>query len=154
MMPRQNTNGFRTGSTKRIVWSGRHVLHSAGRSFTAGKKLAEVEFRWVGNWIVGRLQEVSDLFVGPSGNQTTPTEWNRRLSGTGMKRVILRNDPQTGRKPVIRRVQTGFGNKNLLARDSSSQSGGKSGDAVEGFGLKQPARWTSAGVKRRAPTSA
>jgi len=80
---------FEAGSTKRIVWSGRHVLHSAGRSFTAGRKLAEVEFRRVGNWIVGRLQEVSDLFVGPSGNQTVLTEWNRREGRIIRERRLL-----------------------------------------------------------------
>jgi hypothetical protein len=41
-------------STKRLVWSGRHVLHSTGRSFTAGMKFAEMDFRWVNDSNVGR----------------------------------------------------------------------------------------------------
>jgi hypothetical protein len=48
-----------------------------------------VEFRRVGNWIVGRLQEVSDLFVGPSGNQTVLTEWNRREGRIIRERRLL-----------------------------------------------------------------
>jgi len=44
----------KASSAKRLVWSGRHVLHSTGGSFTAGMKFAEVNSHRVSGKNVGR----------------------------------------------------------------------------------------------------